>query len=41
MKLPQKPLPLAATLAPTNGGPALIYNSLVLIRHLLMQIDPA
>lgn len=41
MKLPQKPAPLAMTLEPPPPGPARIYNSLVLIRHLLTQIDPA
>ncbi|HLZ78604.1 MAG TPA: hypothetical protein VKQ09_04630 [Sphingomonas sp.] len=35
-----KPADLAATLEPPSPGPALIYNSLVLIRHLLMQVDP-
>lgn len=42
MKLPNKPAPLAATLAPLAGaGPARLYNSLVLIWYLLMQVDPA
>ncbi|WP_245995317.1 Abi family protein [Sphingomonas olei] len=42
MKLPNKPASLAATLAPLAGaGPARLYNSLVLIWYLLMQVDPA
>lgn len=42
MKLPVKPAPLVATLAPPVGpGPALLYNSLTLIWYLLLQIDPA
>ena len=42
MKLPNKPAPLATTLAPLAGGaPARLYNSLVLIWYLLMQVDPA
>lgn len=42
MKLPNKPGPLAASLVPAPAaGPALLYNSLVLIWHLLLQVDPS
>jgi len=42
MKLPMKPAPLAATLEqPVTPGPARLYNSLVLVRYLLMQAEPA
>jgi len=42
MKLPIKPAPLAATLQPPAGAaPARLYNSLVLVRYLLTQVDPA
>ena len=42
MKLPLKPSNLAATLEwPAAAGPAQLYNTLVLIRYLLMRIDPA
>lgn len=41
-KLPNKPADLSATLqAPGGGGPALLYNSLVLIGFLARKIDPA
>lgn len=41
MKLPLKPHTLATTLQPPSSpGPALLYNTLVLIRFLLMRIDP-
>lgn len=40
MKVPQKPTDLVATLEPPTQGPARLYNSLVLIRHLLEQVDP-
>lgn len=41
MKLPNKPVPLAVSLEPLKGnGPAQLYNSLVLIRYLLQQVDP-
>jgi abortive infection bacteriophage resistance protein len=38
--LPQKPPNLAATLEPAGPGPALIYNSLVLMIFLLSKVDP-
>ncbi|WP_246587256.1 Abi family protein [Stakelama flava] len=42
MKLPMKPADLVATLElPAGKTPAYLYNTLVLIRYLLMQIDPA
>lgn len=40
MKLPAKPSNLAGTLAPPQAGTARLYNSLVLIRYLLQQVDP-
>lgn len=40
MKVPHKPADLAASLAPITGGPAQIYNTLVLIGFLLRQCDP-
>ncbi len=41
MKLPVKPAMLVETLETTaNPGPALLYNSLVLIQYLLHQVDP-
>jgi abortive infection bacteriophage resistance protein len=42
MKLPIKPASLHATLAPLAGpGPAMLYNSLVLIRYMLQEVEPA
>jgi abortive infection bacteriophage resistance protein len=41
MRLPQKPSALAATLAPPGNGPALLYNSLVLVGFLLRYVDPS
>jgi len=38
--LPQKPADLVATLEPPGQGPALLYNTLVLINFLLTRIDP-
>ncbi len=38
--LPHKPANLAATLESPGPGPALIYNTLVLIIFLLRQVDP-
>lgn len=39
--LPHKPADVAATVEPPTQGPALLYNSLVLITFLLKQVDPA
>jgi abortive infection bacteriophage resistance protein len=40
MKLPNRPAPLVATLQPPVApGPAQLYNTLVLIRYLLQQVD--
>lgn len=42
MKLPMKPASLVATLQPLAGsGPALLYNTLVLVRYLLAHVDPS
>lgn len=41
MRLPQKPTALAATLELPGNGPALLYNSLVLVGFLLQHVDPS
>lgn len=41
MKLPLKPAALVASLQPlAGGGPAFLYNTLVLVTYLLQHVDP-
>lgn len=41
MRLPQKPVQLAASLSPHDGhGPALLYNALTLMQYVLEQTAP-